>query len=338
MTIAVDAGTRQVRRRRYWLLGIKLAVSFGLLAWLARGLGLRSIASAMATASPPRLVLAGMLLAASHLLASWQWGRLLARAGVKVRPGRVVGYTWAAALGNLVLPTGAGGDVARVIGVGRESGDGPAVLGATLVDRILGLTSLASLGLLGLPVLEPLAGSHGGRAVILALCLNIAVSLGLLFLVLGPARAKALSWLARRLPGRSGTEAGRLGRALDEVRVRQGVLPLASIALGVQICRVLAHAQVARALDIPLGLGYFFAFVPLLAVAVSVPVSVGGIGVRESLGAFLFGMLGIDAARGSAMQLLTYLLTIAVTLPGALAFILLSRPPAQVTAAGDPAR
>ena len=54
MTIAVDAGARQVRRRRYWLLGVKLAVSIGLVAWLARGLGLRTIASAMATASPPR--------------------------------------------------------------------------------------------------------------------------------------------------------------------------------------------------------------------------------------------------------------------------------------------
>jgi uncharacterized membrane protein YbhN (UPF0104 family) len=321
MTIAVDAGSGRMRRR-WWLLGAKLAVSIGLIAWLARGLGLRTIASTMATASPLRLVLAGVLLATSHLLASWQWGRLLARAGVRVSPARVIGYTWAAALGNLVLPTGAGGDVARVVGAGRESGDGPAVLAATL-------------GVLGFPAIQSLAGTGGGRAVILALGANIVLGLGLFWLLLGPAREKALSWLARRLPDRPGTGAARLGRALDQMRVHQGYAPLVSIALGVQICRILAHAQVARALDIPLGLGYFFAFVPLLAVAVSLPVSVGGIGVRESLGAFLFGMLGIEAAQGSAMQLLAYLVTIAVTLPGAAAFVFLGRPPDATPPAGE---
>jgi len=334
MTIAVDAGSGRMRRR-WWLLGAKLAVSIGLIAWLARGLGLRTIASTMATASPLRLVLAGVLLATSHLLASWQWGRLLARAGVRVSPARVIGYTWAAALGNLVLPTGAGGDVARVVGAGRESGDGPAVLAATLVDRMLGLTTLASLGVLGFPAIQSLVGTGGGRAVILALGANIVLGLGLFWLLLGPAREKALSWLARRLPDRPGTGAARLGRALDQMRVHQGYAPLVSIALGVQICRILAHAQVARALDIPLGLGYFFAFVPLLAVAVSLPVSVGGIGVRESLGAFLFGMLGIEAAQGSAMQLLAYLVTIAVTLPGAAAFVFLGRPPDATPPAGE---
>jgi hypothetical protein len=239
----------------------------------------------------------------------------------------VIGYTWAAALGNLVLPTGAGGDVARVVGAGRETGEAPAVLAATLVDRLLGLSALASLGLLGLPPLRALAGTSGGRAVVVAILANAAASLGLLFLLLGPAREKALSWLARRWPGRPGAGAGRLGQALDLVRARAGAGPLVLIALGVQTCRILAHAQVARALDIPLGLGYFFGFVPLLAVAVSLPVSIGGIGVRESLGAFLFGLLGIDAARGSAMQLLAYLVTIAVTLPGAIAFLLLGRLP-----------
>ena len=109
MTVAIGTGAPHGRTRRFWILGAKLAVSLGLLFWLARGLGLRTIANAMASASPLRLLLAVLLLAISHVLASWQWGRLLGRAGVRVPPRRVLGYTWAAALGNLVLPTGAGG-------------------------------------------------------------------------------------------------------------------------------------------------------------------------------------------------------------------------------------
>ena len=313
--------------RRRGLIALKLAVSVGLVAWLAHGLGWKAILNAMAQAQPPHLILAAGLLVASHLLASWQWGRLLARAGVTVRPWRVIGYTWAAALGNLVLPTGAGGDVARVIGAGRESGEGAAVLGATLVDRLLGLSTLGTLGLLGLLRLPALDGTHSGRTVMVAVLANAAATLGLLLFLLGPMRAKALSWLARRLPERPGQRAAALGAALDRLRTRPGLVPLIGISLLVQTCRILAHAEVARALDIRVGLGYFFAFVPLLAIAVSVPVSVGGIGVRESLGALLFGFLGIDAARGSAMQLLAFLLTIAVTLPGVAAFAALTRAP-----------
>jgi len=313
--------------RRRWLVALKLAVSLGLVAWLARGLGLHAIVQAMAKAEPGHLLVAASLLVASHLFASWQWGRLLARTGVKVRPWRVVGYTWAAALGNLVLPTGAGGDVARVIGAGRESGEGAAVLGATLVDRLLGLSTLGALGLLGLTRLPELEGTHSGRTVVVAILANAAATLGLLTFLLGPMRAKALSWLARRLPGRPAQRAAELGAALDRLRKRPGFLTLIGISLLVQTCRILAHAEVARALDIRVGLGYFFAFVPLLAIAVSLPVSVGGIGVRESLGAFLFGFLGIDAARGSAMQLLAYLVTIAVTLPGVVGFAILTRAP-----------
>jgi len=322
---ALDPGAAV--RRRPWLFVLKIAVSVGLVAWLARGLGLKAIASAMARAEPAHLLVAAGLLVISHLFASWQWGRLLARAGVSVRPWRVVGYTWAAALGNLVLPTGAGGDVARVIGAGRESGEGAVVLAATLVDRLLGLSMLGTLGLLGLWRLPALEGTHSGRTVMVAILANAAATLGLLVFLLGPMRAKALSWLARRLPGRPGKRASELGSALDRLRTRPGFLALIGISLVVQTCRILAHAEVARALDIRVGLGYFFAFVPLLAIAVSLPVSVGGIGVRESLGAFLFGFLQVDAARGSAMQLLAYLLTIAVTLPGVVAFAALTRAP-----------
>jgi uncharacterized membrane protein YbhN (UPF0104 family) len=317
------------------LFALKLAVSVGLVAWLAHGLGWKAIVNAMARAQPAHMVLAAGLLVASHVLASWQWGRLLAQAGVSVRPWRVVGYSFTAALGNLVLPSGAGGDVARVIGAGRESGEGAAVLAATLVDRLLGVSMLGALGLLGLMRLPALEGTHSGRTVMVAVLANAALTLGLLLILLGPVRAKALSWLARRLPGRPGQRAAELGAALDRLRTHPGLLALIGISLLVQTCRILAHAEVARALDIRVGLGYFFAFVPLLAIAVSVPVSVGGIGVRESLGAFLFGFLGIDAARGSAMQLLAYLLTIAVTLPAVVAFALTGAPEDAARPAGE---
>jgi glycosyltransferase 2 family protein len=326
MTLStIEALPEPRRASRPWRFALKLAVSLGLLAWIARGFGLKAILDAMAGANPRHLAIAALLLVVSQLCSSWQWGQLLARAGVRVSPWRAIGYTWAAALGNLVLPSGAGGDVARVIGAGRETGQRASVLAATVVDRLLGLLILATLGLAGLVWLPALEGTRSGRAVIVAVVANTAVSLASLVLLLSPVRARAIAWVAKRLPGRGGERAERVGAALDRLREARGMAKLLLVSLAVQSARILAHAEVARALDIRVGLGYFFAFVPLLGMAVSLPISVGGIGVRESLGAFLFGLLGIDAARGSAMQLLAYLLTIAITLPGAVALTWNSR-------------
>lgn len=302
---------------------IKIAVSVGLLVWLVRGLGLRAIGERIAAADPGPLAAAACLLALSYFLASWQWGRLLHLAGAEVRPARIIGYTWAAALGNLVLPTGAAGDLARVVGAGQESQRGAEVFAATLVDRLLGLAVLAVIGVFGLLAVHwtGSAENSGARWVAPAVAGNAAASLLLIALVLGPWGRWMVRRIAGRLPVRSGAQLARLETALDRYRAPHALLPLVGISTLIQSSRILAHAQVARALDIQVGLGYFFAFVPLLAVAVSLPVSIGGIGVRESMGAFLFGLLGIDPARGSAMQLLAYLVAIAVSLPGALLLI-----------------
>jgi uncharacterized membrane protein YbhN (UPF0104 family) len=314
---------------------IKIAVSVGLVVWLGRGLGLRAIGERIADADPGRLFAAACLLALSYVLASWQWGRLLHLGGAEVRPARIVGYTWAAALGNLVLPTGAAGDLARVVGAGQESQRGAEVLAATLLDRLLGLAVLGAIGVFGLVAVHWTGRAENPQArwVALAVAGNAAASLALVALVLGPWGRGIVRFVARRLPVRPGAQFARLEAVLHRYRAPRALLPLVGISTLIQSSRILAHAQVARALDIQVGLGYFFAFVPLLAVAVSLPISIGGIGVRESMGAFLFGLLGIDPARGSAMQLLAYLVAIAVSLPGALLLIFAWRSGQTKTAA-----
>jgi uncharacterized membrane protein YbhN (UPF0104 family) len=271
----------------------------------------------MATASPARLGLAAGLLVASHLLGSWQWGRLLAAAGLDLSWGRVVTYYFAGAFGNLVLPTGAGGDLARIVGVGREGGRRGAAAGATLVDRLLGLGVLGAIGLAAVLGTRHLAGSPAGRIALYAAAANAVASLAGVLIVMSPASRHLLLGLGRLLPSRFRGRLARLEEALSRMRGARGRGMLVLLALGVQATRILAHAQVARALDLDLGLRYFFLFVPLLAVAVALPISIGGIGIRESMGAVLFGLLGVLPAEASAMQLLAYFVAVAVSAPGA---------------------
>ncbi len=336
MSLARENGLERGKLRGALAIGVKLAVSAGLLVWLLGRIGVGSLLAVMATASPPHLAGAALLLVVSHLLGSWQWGRLLHAAGLDLSWGRVVTYYFAGAFGNLVLPTGAGGDLARIVGAGREGGRRGAAAGATIVDRLLGLGMLGAIGLAAVLWSRDLAGSPTGRVALGLAAASAAASLGGLAIVLSPASGRVLAGIGRLLPSRFRGRLGRLEEALARVRAARGRRLLLALALGVQVARILAHAQVARALDLDLGLRYFFLFVPLLAVAVAVPISIGGIGVRESMGAVLFGLLGVAAAEASAMQLLAYFLAVLVSAPGAA--VLLGTGARRETAARSPDR
>jgi hypothetical protein len=111
---------------------------------------------------------------------------------------------------------------------------------------------------------------------------------------------------------------------LGVLRIRRGLLAeLAFVALVVQVSRILVHAIVAVALGLQIPLTYFFLFVPLLAVIVSLPISLNGIGLREGAGILVFGLIGVSRAEAFTLQFATYLVALAVSLLGGL--VVLSR-------------
>jgi hypothetical protein len=69
-------------------------------------------------------------------------------------------------------------------------------------------------------------------------------------------------------------------------------------------------------MGIELAAGEFFVIIPVLAVLLALPISIGGIGVRESAAVELFGHVGVAGAPAVGMQVTVFLLQILVTLPG----------------------
>jgi hypothetical protein len=74
----------------------------------------------------------------------------------------------------------------------------------------------------------------------------------------------------------------------------------------------------------------------LLAVVVSLPISLNGIGVREGAGILVFGLIGVDRAHAFSLQFTTYLVAVAVSLLGGLVFLV--RIPLRRAQARDPRR
>jgi glycosyltransferase 2 family protein len=302
------------------MLAAKVAFSVVLMAVLIARIPLASVGESLRQARPPWLAAAFGLLLFSNLVGAYQWSRLLAAVGIRIPLWKVASYYHVGLFFNNFLPANIGGDLARIADASRHGETRAAALSTVLLDRMIGTLALAGLALVTtLPAID----AFHLRVVYLALVAFFALSVALVWAVFHPALLPALErMLARVGLGGLGPHLDDLAERLRSFRGQRGLfLQLLSVALVVQLCRIVVHALVARALGVPIALPYFFLFVPLLAVIVSLPISFNGIGVREGAGVVLFGLVGVSRAQAFSLQFTTYLVGVAVSLLGGITFL-----------------
>ena len=323
-----------VRGRGLVLIVAKVALSVALMAVLISRIPLAIVADSLRVARPEWLAAAFGLLLLSNLIGAYQWSRLLAAVDIQIPLWKVWAYYHIGLFFNNFLPANIGGDLARIADASRYAETRAASVSTVMLDRLIGTVALASLALVTtLPAID----AFRLGVIYAALVAFFALSVGLLWAVFHPAllpmveRALARIGLGSLKPHLDGMAA-----TLASLRVQRTLfLKLISVALVVQVSRVGVHALVARALAIPIALPYFFLFVPLLAVIVSLPISLNGIGVREGAGVVLFGLVGATRAQAFSLQFTTYLVGVAVSLLGGVAF--LARLPGRRAGAVGPA-
>ena len=302
------------------LLAAKVLFSLGLLAFLFVRTPLDEVAGTLRRADPAWLAAAAALLLASNVLGSYQWEQLLRAVEIRIPFWKAVAYYHVGLFFNNFLPANVGGDLARVLDAARYGPSRAAAFSTVIMDRLIGTLALAGLALV---TTLPAVNHFHLTLAYLAVVAFFVVSVAMVWVVFHPALLPALE----RLLGRLGL--GGFKPALDDLagrlrhfRDRRGLFArLLAVALVVQVARIGVHVLVARALGISIRTEYFFLFVPLLAVAVSLPISLNGIGVREGAGIVLFGLVGVGRGAAFSMQFTTYLVAVAVSLLGGLVFV-----------------
>ena len=314
-------------RRAGILLGLQILLSVALIVFLFRTrVDWADVRLALVHSQARWLVAAFTLLFASNVLGALQWNRLLATVGIRIPFWKVCAYYHVGLFFNNFIPANVGGDFARVLDASRGGAATRATAFSTvLMDRMIGTVALGGLAVLTtLPAIRELTVPITTMVGIYAGVLGFfSIAVFMLWAVFHPALLSAIEVLLARIG------LGRLKPALDDLSARLAAfrgrrrmfMELFSIAAGVQLMRVGVHVLVARALGIHVGLGYFFLFVPMLAVIVSLPISLGGIGVRETAGIVLFGLVGVGKTMAFTLQETTYLVALAVSLIGGVIFL-----------------
>jgi glycosyltransferase 2 family protein len=302
------------------LLAVKVAFSLGLIAFLFARIPLGELRDRLRSADPAWIGAAAALLLGSNVIGAWQWQGLLRGAEIRIPFWKVLSYYHVGLFFNNFLPANVGGDLARVLDASRYGASRATAFSTVLMDRLIGTVALAGLALV---TTLPAVDHFHLTMVYLALVAFFVVSVGMVWAVFHPAVLPALERLLARIG------LGGFKPALDDLALRlQGFrdqralfLRLLAVALVVQISRIFVHVLVARALGLHIELPYFFLLVPMLAVVISLPISLNGIGVREGAGIVLFGLAGVSAGDAFGLQFTTYLVAVAISLLGGLAFL-----------------
>ncbi len=312
-----------------WVLRIAgTMVALALLVWwLPAG----ELWSAMRSVPPVTWPVAVAVYLGVHLVGVTKWRVLVNAAGAGLGTRQAVqAYYWGL-FGNLFLPSLVGGDVVRAGVAMRHARSKSALVLGSLVDRlqdVIGLVVIAAVG----AALAPQALDGTSRRILLSVLALLALGMVSAIVTFRFFPARLVPFKARRLLVRT-------RQAVRATSARPGALILSFIlGLGLQSVLILLNWELGRLIGIDIAVHVWFFVWPLAKLAGLLPVTQGGIGVREAAQAALFAPFGVSAVHAVATGLVFEVVIITGgLLAGGLALLARSDVASGAADAGGPA-
>ncbi|HZP30169.1 MAG TPA: lysylphosphatidylglycerol synthase transmembrane domain-containing protein, partial [Acidimicrobiia bacterium] len=281
-----ETGPTRRNARRLWL---RMGVSAVLLAVLVVKISSEHIVPSHPTAGTLAFLVAGLLLmAGSFVLAAWRWQLVLAVFGAHVPLRTLFKHYLAGQFVGNVLPSTIGGDVLRITRSSKDVGARDVAFASVVLERLTGFVALPLLTVVGFVARPDLLHGRAWLAVVIA-----GSTVGVLFVIM-------LLAASPRLAGRFAEHenwmryVGIVHVGVDRLRrdPRDACAALFA-AISYQVAVIAAVYCAVHVIGLRIPNGAVLAFVPAVAIAQVLPISVGGLGVREGLLAFFFHALGV---------------------------------------------
>jgi glycosyltransferase 2 family protein len=258
--------------RRPW---IRIAGSLIILALLLAFLPVHKLAAALRII-PLRLwaaVIAGYLV--THCIGVAKWRLTLRLSDAHLTFAQAVRCYFAGLFGTLFLPSVVGGDVVRMGLAFRIERNRAGVLLGSLVDRLLDTMSLAVVAGTGVLLLPGALHTHHRRA-FLELAIVFALAFMGLFVTLAFIPWQRLPFKVRRLS----VKIRRAARSMASQP--QYVLVSFTLGLIIQMNLLVLSATIANACGLHVQFRIWLLVWPLAKLLALVPVTLGGLGLREA--------------------------------------------------------
>jgi glycosyltransferase 2 family protein len=323
--------------RRPLRLALTLVVTGLALTYLIWKVDLSQTWDILSNASLGWFLLSLTIMAVTVLPMAWRWQRLLQAQGISDRLPWLTRAYFTSYTAGQILPTSIGGDAFRIFEASRRHpGNTAPIAGTVLLERALGGAATVTLAAVGFLLA---VGQYDVGAYIWIEAAFVAATVVLAVLLFSRRARRPLAWsvpLLRRLRVERAFRA--VYEAIHDYRNRVRLLiGVFALTLVVQAVRVLAIWAAARAVGVTLSPRVYYVMGPLLFLVLLVPFTINGIAVRESFFVSFLGNLGVDPSRAFATGFLFFVVTITLSIPGALILGWENlRPSSRGTPAGAP--
>jgi glycosyltransferase 2 family protein len=275
----IGAHQPQTKSRARWITIFRWVAALAVFAVLFHFLPVAPLRTALSQVPPIRFVIILIAYLLAHAVGILKWRLVVNTAGSQLDFPTSAQCYLGGLFGTLFLPSIIGGDVVRLAVGLRRSPRPAAVLAGNVVDRFLDVVAQGTLVLIGLVLLPgslPAQFSAFARRILLvfgAASLAVIVALILLKETLFAGRSRRF----RRTLARS-------RRALRSVRARPQVLVIGwLLAILIQATFILLNALLAISCGLFLPLRIWLFAWPLAKIAALLPLTQGGMGIREAV-------------------------------------------------------
>lgn len=289
--------------RKAFLTLLKIVISAGLLIWILQRTNLAEIGTAVLGANFLLLFIALSLHLLGFTISAYRWRMLLRTRGSDSSIRFLIESYIVGMFFNNFLPSTIGGDVYRAYDSYRLGQSKSSALAVIFVDRFLGLLALMIFALLALLNSNALTQSIP-FLFIWVLLGTIGMSAFVLIIFMPP------KWLPAFIANLKIPFTAKIKVIIEAFLAFQGHRTILFKALGLSLllqANVIIHYYlIAKALTLPIPLWSFFLIIPLATLITMLPISVNGIGVRESVYVFFFTPFLIGEPQAIAFSWIAY--------------------------------
>lgn len=261
-------------QKRALLFFLKLTLSIALLGYALHNIDIAAFKEIVAQARVSHLLIASAVFAGGAFAGSGSWYCVVRATGINVSYPRVAAMYWCGMFFNSFLPSNIGGDFYKGWMLVKDQNTRVSTVASTIiVDRVFNFVIMIVIGLIAF-------SRVAGRSLAIAMIITCtALAFVLLFFVVYCWKVKG---------GKLCDALQKLSMLFKAPRYCAAALCMALLS---QVCKIGCHVFIITALALTMEHSAVWHIIPLFGVVSALPISLGGLGIRESVAIMISGTM-----------------------------------------------
>ncbi|MBI1184769.1 flippase-like domain-containing protein [bacterium] len=215
----------------------------------------------------------------------------------------------------LFLPSAVGIDVGRTYNMARSNKQKVAILSTVLMDRLMGFVAVIGMAMIAILII---GYRYLNESILIAMVgVSLALGLGWMFFFNKQFIRRFRNILNLPIINRFADSISELYFTIYYMQRKPRLFSIALIvSLITAVLEILSIIMLSYAIGDKVDPLFFFIFMPIIWIILIIPISIGGLGVRETVFVFFFTQVGMDTTHAVTVSLLYYMMYVFIGIIG----------------------